>query len=197
MFDRPIEEMREEIRGNNREMFWAKYIISKQLIDHYNACDIDRFLEHTWREVDDAAAQAIFEKINDGRLYCLQVKRFKRNFQFADALQGDFRYTTPHYAAMPELSIGYKGTLSLVRIEPHRVPPTWAYRPPTWVEIRDGIRTRLQADFKPNDKDDDETWEAGVRSKLVLLRRWFVKNVLARMFYMPDTNPEFWGVDDF
>lgn len=190
--------MSEEIRGNDQETFWASYKISPELIAKG---DMDRWLEHAWREVDDTAARGIFEKINDGRLYCLRVERFERNFEFADALlqQGD-----PRYAGWPECSIGYKGTLSLVHSVPYYVPsapepsPVWAYCPstPSWTEIRDGIRARLKADFKPNDKDD-ETWEAFVKSKLVLLRRWFIKNVLARVFYLPDTNPEFWGVDDF
>lgn len=183
MFDRPIEDMREGISDNTQGTFWASYKLPPELIAFG---DVDRWLEHAWRVVDNTAAQGIFEKINDGRLYCLRVERFKRNFEFIGTFQGDDSKYTTSYAAMPELSIGYKGTLSLVRTKPHWVPSTqessfsWAYRPPRWVEIRDGMRARLRADFKPTN-----------------LMKGFVENVLARVFYLPDTNPEFWGVDDF
>lgn len=88
MFDRSMEEMSEEIRGNAQGTFWASYKISPELIAFG---DVDRVLEHAWQEVEYIAARGIFEKIKDGRLYCLRVERFERNFEFADALlqQGD------------------------------------------------------------------------------------------------------------
>jgi hypothetical protein len=29
------------------------------------------------------------------------------------------------------------------------------------------------------------------------MEQWLIKNILARVLYMPGTNPEFWGVDAF
>lgn len=182
MFDTPIEDMRSGIRHKGRELFWARYKIPPDLIDHYKGLP-----KHIWQNAGDAAAQNIFKMINDGRLYCIQVEKFESEYlsrliQQPDCFQ-DFRHL-----GLPELSLGYRGSLSLVRVEPSWIPPAptpldfrpWVYQTPTWLEIRDGIVERLKKDFKPNN-----------------LAKWFIKNVLARVLYMPDTNPEFWGVDAF
>lgn len=175
----PIEETKEEISHNDRKAFWARHIISPHKIAFG---DVDRILERAWYDLDHVAAQNIFKQIKDGRLYCIQVEQFKRNFEYfeyLDDLGGDF-------STLPELSIGCRGTLSLVRTETYRTAPVIdfsslpRYRPPSWKEIGDGIRERLREDFKPNN-----------------LMKWFIKNVVARILYLPDINPEFWGRDAF
>lgn len=180
MFDRPIERMSKGVSGNSRDVFWASYRIEPHLIELIGSGDMDHILEHAWQDVGYAAAKSIFEKIKDGRLYSLRVRRFEHNFDLVDAA----RYS--RYSGPPPVYIGYKGTLSLVQTEPFRaVPkmepsPLGRYREPRWREIGDGIRERLRKDFKPNN-----------------LMKWAIKNVLARVLYMPDENPDFWGRDAF
>lgn len=167
--------------GNSPEGFWARRRISPESIAFGDA---ERILESAWHEVEYVTAKNIFEKIKDGRMYCLQAKRFEDNFEFMDAILGDFR--TTQYSALPELSVGYKGSLSLVRQETWQAPPVpWpGYRRPSWREIGDGIIARIREDFKMSN----------LMKRFV---KWFVKDVLARVLYLPDENPDFWGKDAF
>lgn len=191
-FELPLEGMGDrmsewrKIEGidyDSKRLVWASHRISPHLI---GSGYIDQVLEHAWHEVDYSAARTIFKTLKDGRLYCLKVEPFKRNFEYLDALGDDVRGIP--YPELPELSIGYRGTLSLVETEPLRTRtpsimepfPLWIDSPPTWRKIRDGIRARLKEDFKPNN-----------------LMKWFIKNVVARILYLPDINPEFWGRDAF
>ncbi len=61
------------------------------------------------------------------------------------------------------------------------VPPFgFTYAAPTWEGIRRGIRRRLKKDLRPNS-----------------MVRWMVKNILARICYLPVENPDWWGVSKF
>lgn len=184
MFDASIEDMRSGIGHERRDIFWAKLEIHpNDFIAHY----MGGRREYVWQTVGREAAQNIFEMINDGELYCIRVKKFKSEYLLRLIEQPDFFQGAGHLG-LPELSLGYRGSISLVQVEPFRIPEptpldyhlTWVYQTPTWTEIRDGIVERLKENFKPNN-----------------LAKWFIKNVLARVLYMPDTNPEFWGVDAF
>lgn len=180
MFDTPIDEMREQTSYSSKDIFWATQIINPEILAFG---DTSRVLESIWHELDYRAAQNVFAMINDGELYCLRVKRFERNFDFVGILEGaDFRETP--YSAFPEISIGYRGSLSKVRVEPYFVatPPDWGRLPDplTWVQIRHGISWRLRNDFKPRN-----------------LIKWTVKNILARVLCLPDRNPVHWGMGKF
>lgn len=182
MFDDSAEHiarMKAQISYSAQKIIWARQKIAPELLAfHYSK----EMLADFWREADTHAAQNLFEMINDGELYCLRVKRVGHNLDMAEILAAADFWTTA-YSLVPEISIGYEGSLHRVRREIFTAPvvemsPMWLPTLPTWTQIGQGIGRRLREDFRPNN-----------------LVRWFVKNVLAAVLYLPEENPKYWGMN--
>lgn len=171
------------ISDSAQEIIWGRLRIRPEMIAFDGS---GQMLDDMWREVSFAAAQNLFEMISDGQLYCLRVKRVEENFDLTEYLTAD-KFRVTDYSEFPEFSIGYEGTLhkvdgKTVRIPVDAPPPPFgfAYAAPTWAQIRDGIRLRLERNLRPS-----------------AVARWMAKNILARICYLPEENPGWWGVSEF
>ncbi len=178
-----LDEIKRQISGSAQRIVWGRQRIRPEMIAFDGS---GQMFEDMWSEVSFAAAQNLFEMINDGQLYCLRVERVETNFDMTKYLTADnFRATD--YSQFPDISIGYEGTLHRVYRNPVRVPTYtpaplsgFTYAQPTWTQIRREIRRRLEKDLRPNS-----------------IVRWMVKNILARICYLPAENPDWWGVSKF
>lgn len=181
-----IKDLKENVSYNPLQVVWGSYVFSPVSLGH-SLDGIRDFLYHTWGGIEHQAALNIFEAIKDGGRYVVQAEKFcrqaGRDYEpgYLDTLIArQPRYDYPSY--FPEITIGYRGYLSQVQTLHYQYmdpPETYTmplYRPPSWREIAQGIKKRVEEDVTiPN------AWH------------FFARHILARILYLPELNPHFWG----